>query len=34
MGYMWYDTHVESMLNIRGSSINLVSLLILKKKLS
>ena len=25
-GYMWYDVHVESLLNIRGSSRNLATM--------
>ena len=30
-GYMWYDVHVESLLNIRGSSRNLASMGITEK---
>ena len=26
LGYMWYDVHVESLLNIRGSSRNLATM--------
>ena len=32
VGYMWYDIHVESMLNIRRSSRNLASMGITGKK--
>ena len=31
-GYMWYDVHVEYLLNIRGSSRNLVAMGITEKK--
>ena len=31
-GYMWYDVHIESLLNIRGSSRNLASMGITEKK--
>ena len=31
-GYMWYDVHVESSLNIRGSSRNLATMGITEKK--
>ena len=31
-GYMWYDVHVESLLNIRGSSRNLATMGITEKK--
>ena len=30
-GYMWYDVHVESLLNIRGSSRNLATMGITEK---
>ena len=26
LGYMWYDVHVESLLNIKGSSKNLAAM--------
>ena len=31
LGYMWYDVHVESLLNIRGSSRNLVTMRLTEK---
>ena len=31
LGYMWYDVHVESLLNIRGSSRNLATMGITRK---
>ena len=31
-GYMWYDVHVESLLNIRRSSRNLATMWITEKK--
>ena len=33
-GYMWYDVHVEALLNIKGSSRNLAAMGTTEKKLS